>query len=157
MTSSSPQFFRSSGVLSHGPYALPSMLRSRANDQRHGRRARAADIECGDLLGAVNLIVTRLTSNLLASVQCLTRTSGANRVAAADETATRIDRQFTAEFNHPLFDHLPGFSRFRKTEVIDRHIFRRDKAIVSFDALHAPHIGNACATKRILNRLSSVR
>src|SRR5512135_1619396 len=65
-----------------------------ADDERHARRATAADIERGDTLGAVNLVVASVSGYLPVRVEHLTGPGGAHRVAAADQAATRIDRHF---------------------------------------------------------------
>ena len=62
---------------------------------------------------ALDLIVAGLTGHLLVGVEQLAHAGGADRMAAADEAAARIDGQLAAERDDALLDGLPRLARAR--------------------------------------------
>ena len=127
-----------------------------ADDQRHTSRARAADVQRRNLLGAVNLVVAGLFRHLLIGVERLTDASCANRMPAANQSTAGVDGQLATELDHALFNRLPRLSGLGQAKVVDRHILGGGEAVVGLDALDTPRIRQPGPLKGIDNRLAGV-
>src|SRR5207253_4358190 len=129
---------------------------SNTDDEHAGGRAGAADVQDAEGARAVDLIAARLTGRLQLRVENLAHAGGADRVAAADEPARRIDRQLAAGRDHALFDRLPRLARRGQPEVIDRHVLGGREAVVGLDTVERPAVGDLRASIGVDDRLPRV-
>ena len=85
---------------------------------------------------------TVLARHLLEGVQRHAHAGGTNRVAAADQTARRIDRQATSDFDGAVLDGFPGLARCRHAQVLDGHVLGGGEAVVGLDRVQLVDIGD---------------
>src|SRR5436853_7470363 len=65
---------------------------SAADDEHAARGAATADVQRGEALRALDLIVAGAPGHLLPCVEQLTRAGRADRMTGADQAAARVDR-----------------------------------------------------------------
>src|SRR5208283_2435320 len=94
---------------------------------------------------------------LAMAVEHLAHSRRADRVARADQSAARVNRQLAAELDHAFLDRLPRFARLGDPEMIDRHVLRGGEAVVRLDSRELADARDARAFERVDDRLPRMR
>src|SRR5262249_62296613 len=85
----------------------PMRWRSVADDEADAGGAAAADVQGGDALGAVDLVVASSAGHLLVRVENLAGAGCADRMAGADQATARVDRPLSAPLGRPRLPRPP--------------------------------------------------